>query len=110
LASHELCKEQIIVSCFPIEPLLTNTITEKKKIKESSNIDKEVTDTDMKAVPVNSNSSEAITTSNDLLSCMTLHDNNLEKMEEVMMEIIDSEAKYTDDMNSTIKVYFVIFN
>jgi hypothetical protein len=110
LASHEECKDQIMVSCFTIDPLLKNAITEKKRIKESSNLDKDVTGAEIKAILVKSKSSEAINTSNDLFSNMTLNDNNLEKMEEVMMEIIDSEVKYTEDMNFTSKVFFAIFN
>jgi hypothetical protein len=87
--AHESCKEHIKISCFNIQKRL------KKKIEERSNIGKEAIDTD---------SAETITTSNNLLSCITLNDNNLEKMEDVMTEIFDSELKYTQDMNSTSKV------
>ena len=87
--AHESCKEHIKISCFNMQKRM------KKKTEERSNIGKGAIDTD---------SAEKIATPNNLLSCITLDENDLEKMEDVMTEIFDSELKYTRDMNSTSKV------
>lgn len=84
---HESCKDEVLNSCF---------FTESMKITKSV-ICVQGNDT-------NGQKTENISETSDLLSCLTLNDNNLDKMEEVMTEIIDSELKYTDDMNTTSKV------
>ena len=52
---------------------------------------------------------EVATEQSQFLSTATLSEQNLENLEKVLTEIIDSELKYTDDMKNTAKVSFHIF-
>ena len=47
---------------------------------------------------------EPSTDTNELFSSLTLNEEHIYKLEEVMNEIFDSETRYTEDMKTTIKV------